>query len=163
MTKTEKFIPQLSRDELERRRLLAGQDLLIGMKQCDVAKKYNVDKSNVSRWKNKLKAEGLNGLMQSSIKRGAKSKLSNEQRNKLKEIIITGSKEYGFDNELWTLDRIVHVIKEEFGVTYHPGRVWHILKNMGFTWQKPKYSAIQKDHDKVNEWLETSWEYVKKT
>ena len=43
--KNSKWKPKLSREELERRRLTAGEDLLAGMKASDVARKYGVNPS----------------------------------------------------------------------------------------------------------------------
>ena len=52
--KNSKWKPKLSREELERRRLTAGEDLLAGMKASDVARKYGVNPSSVTRWKRRL-------------------------------------------------------------------------------------------------------------
>jgi uncharacterized protein YjcR len=44
---------KLTRKQMEQRRLMAVEDLSIGMKQADVARKYGVNRSNVSRWTKK--------------------------------------------------------------------------------------------------------------
>ena len=41
---------KLTGKQMEQRRLMAAEDLSIDMKPADVARKYGVNRSNVSRW-----------------------------------------------------------------------------------------------------------------
>ena len=53
---------KLTREQMEERRLLAGADLLAGMKHADVARKYGVSQPVVSKWDKIIRAEGIEGL-----------------------------------------------------------------------------------------------------
>ena len=57
----------LSRAQLEARRLAAARDLKKGMKQADVAKKYGVSEACVSRWAKALREGGTEALMMRTI------------------------------------------------------------------------------------------------
>jgi len=59
---------KLTRNQMEHRRLMAGEDLSIGMKHADVARKYGVNRSNVSRWAKILKKEGEGRLQFSKFR-----------------------------------------------------------------------------------------------
>ena len=152
----QRWIPKLSRQELERRRLAAGEDLKAGMKQADIALKYNVHPSSVSRWNNEFQKHGKEGLRRKKAP-GAKSKLSKEQQETLRGIIFQGATTYEYKTDLWTLRRVAAVIKKEFGVTYHFRSLWDVLHRMGLSCQKPaRQAAERKEAERIN-WLKNQW------
>ncbi len=154
--KISKWKPKLSREELERRRLAAGEDLKSGMKESDVARKYDVNPSSVTRWKQMLEEEGMDGLKRRKAP-GAKSKLSEDQQEILKRIILQGAAAYGYKTNLWTLRRVAKVIKKEFGVSYHFRSLSDVLHRMGLSPQKPARRAAERDETAVQTWVEEQW------
>ena len=150
--KISKWKPKLSREELERRRLAAGEDLKSGMKQSDVARKYGVNPSSVTRWKRMLEEEGMEGLKQRKAP-GKESKLSEEQQESLKEIILQGAAAYGYKTDLWTLKRVAHVIEKEFNVSYHFRSLSDVLHRMGLSPQKPARRSAERNQAAVQTWL----------
>lgn len=159
--KNSKWKPKLSRGELERRRLAASEDLKSGMKQSDVARKYGVNPSSVTRWKRMFEEEGMEGLKQRKAP-GKESKLSEEQQESLKEIILQGAAAYGYKTDLWTLKRVAHVIKKEFDVSYHFRSLSDVLHRMGLSPQKPARIAAERNQAAVQTWLEEQWEKDRK-
>jgi transposase len=109
---------RLTRKQMEQRRQMAAEDLLAGMKQADVARKYGVNRSNVSRWAKRLVEEGNESLRMRKAK-GRKSKLNSNQKKMLVEILVSGAKKYGYKTDLWTSKRVCKVIEKEFEVEYH--------------------------------------------
>ena len=89
---------KLTRNQMEQRRLMAADDLSIGMKHADVARKYGVNRSNVSRWAKILKKEGEGGLQMRKAK-GAEPKLNLKQRESLVKILVAGAKNHGFKTD----------------------------------------------------------------
>ena len=81
------WVPKLSRQELERRRLVAGEDLKSGMSQADIARKYNVHPSSACRWNKELQENGIKGLNRKKAP-GASSKLSKDQQEALRKILL---------------------------------------------------------------------------
>lgn len=116
----------LSRDEQERRRLLAAEDLREGMKQAEVARKYHVSPASVSRWNKALKASGPRGLRRTNPP-GKKPALDETQARKLERILLRGAQAYGYEADVWTLPRLSEVIKKEFGVRLDQSNVRKML------------------------------------
>ena len=57
---------------------------------------------------------------------------------------------------------MTEVIEGEFGVKYHPGHVWYILRDMGWSAQKPERRARERDGEAIAQWREEEWPQVKK-
>ena len=51
---------------------------------------------------------------------GSASRLSDEQREQLRAALAKGAPAFGFVGDVWTTKRIAALIKELFGVSYHP-------------------------------------------
>ena len=162
MTKDgKKWRPKLTRQEQERRRLAAADDLLAGMSQRAVSKKYDVNPSSVCRWNRMLKTNGKEGLHRRKAP-GNPCKLSHEQQADLREILLHGAAAYGYPTDLWTLRRVAEVIHEEFDVTYNFYSVSDLLHRMGFSPQKPKRRAAERDDHAVTTWLADHWAQTQK-
>ena len=152
---------KMSRKQQETRRILAANDLLLGMAQVDVAEKYSVSKSSVSKWAKTIREEGINGL---KLKKpsGRSPKLTDEQSEELVEILAKGAIKSGFETDSWNGKRVAEVIKNKFNVDYHFKHIPKLLRKLGFRKVKPKRKYFEQDESKREEWLETTWEYVKK-
>ena len=152
----------LTREQMEQRRLKAAEDMLSGMKQRDVARKYGVAESSVSRWAKTIRENGTNALKM-RISSGKPHRLTKAQRQELIEILVAGPLEYGWKTDLWTAKRVKGVIEKEFGVSYHFKHVPKLLRALGFRPVKPKRRAREKDEVRKQDWIRTTWEQVKKT
>lgn len=83
---------------------------------------------------------------------GRLPKLIAEQKKELEGILLKGARAAVFTTDLWTLKRVAQVIAREFGVTYHPGYVWYILKRMGWSPQKPERRVRERDEEAIAAW-----------
>jgi transposase len=77
--------------------------------------------------------------------------------------LLRGAAAYDFSTDLWTLPRVASLIKKLTGVSYHAGHVWKILKQMGWSLQRPTLRAKERDEAAVQQWKTQSWAKVKKT
>lgn len=154
-----RYVPKLPRDELERRRLDAIDDLEDPTtSQADIARKYNVSTATVSRWNTTLEEQGPEGLKRSNPP-GAEPKLPDDDLAQLEQILLDGAQAYGFETDLWTGPRVARVIEETFGVTYHEKYVPQLLGNrLGFSYQKPERTARERDDEARERWLKEVWE-----
>ncbi len=57
-------------------------------------------------------------------------------------LLLQGPEAHGFPTPLWTCPRLARLIAEEFGVDYHEGHVWKILRGLG--WSPPGAGAQRK-------------------
>ena len=51
----------------------------------------------------------------------------------------------GFPTELWTLSRIGKLIEREFGHSFSIAHDWRVVRELGFSSQRPTGRAIQRD------------------
>jgi len=153
---------KLTREQLELRRLLAAEDFAFGMKPVDVARKYNVHRSSAARWKRVFEKEGKAGLF-SQNSSGRPMKLTCKQKEQLTDFLIQGASAYGFETDFWTGKRVSELIKKEFGIKYHFNHIPKLLHSLDFRLVKPERKAAEKDDNKKEEWLRTTWVQLKKT
>src|SRR4051812_6718908 len=95
----------LNRDDMERRRLEAAQDLLNGIAQSHVARKFGVSRTTASRWQRALKGNGVDSLKKRRAP-GRPSRLSHEQLNGLASLMADGAMAFGFPDRRWTTARL---------------------------------------------------------
>jgi len=153
--------PKGTAQELERRRQIAANLLESGKGIREVARLVEASPSNVLEWKRVLEEKGREGLKAKPPKY-REARLSAEQKEELKKILLKGARAEGYQTELWTLGRITEIIKRHLGVEYHPGHVWKIMRGMGWTAQKPERRARERDEAAIQVWREQEWPRIKK-
>ena len=153
--------PKGSAKELEIRRLLSAKLLQEGKGVREVGRLVGAVPSSVSRWKQALDEGGLEAL-KAKPHPGRPARLSREQKKELVQVLLKGPQAAGFATDLWTLARVAKVIEREFGVRYHPGHVWYILRDMGWSCQKPERRARERDEAAIEQWRTEEWPEAKK-
>ena len=138
----------LSRKDKEKRRLKAAKMFEKDTPQAKIARKLNVTSAAVSQWHKAWDKKGKKAL-KSKGRPGFSSELKEDNRKKLKKILISGPIKYGYSTELWTLSRVTLVIKKEFKITFSDVWVWHILHDLGFSVQKPQVKAKQRNEKDI--------------
>ena len=94
---------------------------------------------------------------------GRKAQLGPAELEKLATVLRSGPEKRGYPNGLWTLERIARVIQDEFGVEYHPGHVWWILrKKLRWSCQRPVGRARERNEVAIRDWQENVWPALKK-
>lgn len=63
--------------------------------------------------------------------------MTEKDREQLRDIVDSGPVAYGLQTGVWTSPIVAQIIEEEFAVRYHPGHVRKLLKEMGFSVQRP--------------------------
>jgi len=155
-TKNNRLSPQASR------RLLGGGLLEKGYGIDEVMDITGASLSAVKRWKRVMKAEGFSGL-QPKENGGRPTRLTDEQRDQLCEIITAGAVSSGFENECWTGRRIAKIILEKFGVAYHFRSVGRIPRAMGLSYQTPDTQAKNRSPEAIAHWKKHVWPRLKKS
>jgi len=64
--------------------------------------------------------------------------------------------------KLWTTPRVAELIRQRFGVTYDPSGVWHLLRRMNGSCQKPERRARERDEEAIVAWRKKVWPRLKK-
>ena len=147
---------------LEDRRRKAGRLFAKGKTQAEVSRELEVSRQSVSRWYADWQAGG-NRALTGAGRAGRMPKLSERQREAVVTELERGPLTHGYPTELWTLARVAEVIEATTGVSYHPGHVWRILRQMGWSRQRPARRAVERDDEAIARWVAEDWPRVKKT
>ena len=78
------------------------------------------------------------------------------------EELVRGPTAHGYATQLWTLARVAEVIERITGVCYHPGHVWRLLRELGWSVQRPARRAAERDEEGIAGWVKEDWPRVKK-
>ncbi len=146
---------------LQSRRMHAARLLKKGVPQAEVARELGVSRQSVSAWAKKLEAEGREGLKAKPL--GRPGSFDKAARRELARLLKQGAVVAGFPTELWTLPRIQALIEERFGLRYSEVHVWRLLREMGFSCQRPTGRATQRDEQAIRQWKRQQWPALKKT
>ncbi len=146
---------------LGHRRLRAARLLAKGIHQSEVARRVGVHRQSVSRWAQQLEAEGLHGLKKAG-RAGRRPRLSAEDLKKIECGLKRGPEALGYETGLWTAWRVAHLIEEECGVRYHTSQAWRILRQLGWSCQRPVGRALERDEAKIRRWKQERWPELKK-
>jgi transposase len=149
-------------DALEERRFEAARLLKQGVSQAEVSRQIGVHRQSVYRWAKQLSESGRRGLKKVG-RAGRKPRLSEADLRRIETLLKRGPEASGFDTKLWTSWLLAEVIKDTFGVEYHPGHAWRILRQLGWTVQRPTGRALECDEAAIRRWKHRRWPVVKKT
>lgn len=148
-------------EHLEARRRQGMQLLAAGRSQAQVARQCGVSEATVSRW-NRARRE--NGALSWQRRRlGRPPKLTPVHLARLEAFLRVGAQAKGFATDLWTLPRISAVLERETGLRLHPGHLWRVLIQLGWSVQKPEGRATQRDEAAIARWKRHTWPALKKS
>ena len=154
-------VSSLSREKRENVRLKAGKMFKRGIIQAEVARRCKVTPAAVNYWSKAWKKRGKEGL-KSKGHPGFESKLTEEKRRLFKRAVLKGPLFYGFPTNLWTLSRLAFLMKKTTGVKFGHNHTWEIVRSLGFTCQKPRVKARERDEKAIREWKEKRLPGLKK-
>jgi transposase len=120
-----------------------------------------VSRTAVSLWNQIYQRDGPKGL-KARPHPGPAPKLTAKQCGKLAQLLLKGPLAHGYRTDLWTLPRVAEVIRKHFGVRYDQSGVWHLLRRMGWSCQKPERRARERDEKAIAQWREKDWPRIKK-
>jgi transposase len=141
---------------LQARRLRAGRLFARGKTRAQVARELGVSRVSAGRWYGLWEHEGIEGL-RGPGRTGRHPRLEASQLQQLEAALLAGPAAHGYQTQVWTLPRIARLIRKLFGVSYHPGHVWRILRRMGWSAQRPERQAKERDEAGIARWHKRRW------
>ena len=150
--------PKGTAEQLVERRTRALQLLADGLGPTEVARRIGVARQTIYEWKSNARRK----RRQSKRRPGGVCRLSVQQQKRLARELLRGAFAHGYAEDHWTLDRIGRVIYDLFQVRYHPSSVWHLLRRMGWSSQKPQRRGLQRDDEAIANWKQKAWPRIKK-
>src|SRR6266571_2374610 len=146
---------------LEQRRLLGARLLQQGVPQAEVARRVGVHRQSVSRWAQQLQRGGQRALKKAG-RAGRKPRLRPEDLRRIEPGLKRGPQALGYETTLWTSSRVAQLIEHECGVKYDPSQAWRILRQLGWSCQRPTGRALERDEAKIQQWKKGRWPKLKK-
>lgn len=122
--------------KLRKRRYEAARLFAKGQRQADVARLLKVSRQSVSGWYRQWQEGGSKDL-RGSRRAGRPPRLDEKQKARIRKGLLAGARAQDWPSDLWTLPRVAKLIDSVTGVRYHPGHVWRIMKELGWSLQRP--------------------------
>lgn len=140
----------------ELRRLQAWELSEKDWKQRKIAEALGVTEGAVSQWIKKARTQGIESLYKRQGG-GPKPQLTSAQIKQIPDLLSRGAEAYGFLGDIWTRARVGVVIKQQFGVSFSVSHIGRLLKQVGWTRQKPIARASQRDEQAIERWRTEKW------
>ncbi len=140
----------------EWRRLRAWALHQAGWSGRAIATALGVTPGAVSQWLKRAREGGAQALVH-RMPPGRRSRLTTEQKAELVRLLEQGAAAHGFLGNVWTTKRVATIIKEAFGVRYHPAHMSRLLREIGWSVQKPLRRATQRNEAAIQEWWTERW------
>lgn len=148
-------------EAMEARRRQGMGLLAQGVPQAEVARRCGVSRTTTLRWDKQRQA--VRGAAWKRRRLGRPPKLSATQKRQVEKALVQGAQAHGFLNDLWTLPRVAEVTGRLTGVRLHPGHLWRVLGQMGWSVQRPTGRATQRDETAIAHWKKHTWPALKKS
>lgn len=136
--------------------------VLDGMSIASVSAAYGVDRKTVSRWVAKFQSNGRKGLDRKAGS-GRPRKLEELTESELRGMILRGPMAFGFETDLWTVNRLRRVILDEFRIRVSKNTIWRRLRDAGLTYQKPEREYYEIDEATRKKWLRHEVPKIRRT
>lgn len=127
--------PQRDFEGMEARRKRAAKLFAKGVTQADVARELEVSRQSVSRW-HEAWSQGGASVLKGAGRAGRRPLLDSADLAAVEKALRRGPRASGFTTDIWTLPLIAEVIATLTGVSYHPGHVWRIMGQLGWSPQR---------------------------
>jgi transposase len=133
-----------------RERILASYDALEGT-QKEIANRYLVSLGMVKKLVQQRRTTG--DIRPRHYNSGRHRKLSDSQIETLRGLLSQGAAAHGWHNDLWTIKRVVEVIKKHFDIVCSLGCGHRILTDyLGWSPQRPVTQLRERDNVRIELW-----------
>lgn len=106
--------------------------------------------------------EGGEEALKAHPPKGVSPRLTAEQKAQIPALLAKGAEAYGFRGDVWTASRVAEVIKRTFGVRYHRDHVGKLMREAGWSRQKPVERASQRNEEAIKQGSDERWPEIKK-
>ena len=133
-----------------------------GYTSGEITTLLKASRARVSEWLRNYEDYGYEGLLE-GYRPGRPPAMTPVQEHCLADILDSGPVAYGYLSGVWTSPMIARVIQAEFGITYHPGHVRRLLRQLGFSVQRPRRKLARASRYKKDRWHRYTYPNLKKT
>ena len=148
-------------EALEQRRLAAVEMFGEALNNSEIGRRLKISNQTVSRWRQQFQQGGAGALLKAG-RAGRKPLLGADQLLRLTRMLLAGPEKFGYETPLWTARRVAALIAQQFGVRYHSGHVWRLLRLLGWSPQRAVGRALERDEKAIAEGKRKRWPAIKK-
>jgi transposase len=135
---------------------------LDGHSTGNIARQLKIHRSTIPTWIENWNQHGEEGLWE-GYRSGRPRRLDERQREQLCDLLDSGPVAYGLETGIWTSPLVAQIIREEFAHDYHPGHVRKLLRQLGYSVQRPTTRLVQADLSQKRKWVRYTYPRLKKT
>lgn len=119
----------------------------------EVAKIIKRSRRTILNWLNAFNESGLEGIVPIRPP-GRPSRLSEEQKMKLRDDVLIHPRDLGYEFSNWEAKSVAFHISEKFDVEIGARQAHRLLHDLGFTLQRPKYCFKKADPKQQEEFIQ---------
>ncbi len=108
-----------------------------GNTESMAADMIGVGRMTLQDWICRYRQRGISGLVKRPYV-GGRSRLTEDQKAELSEIIAAGPEKAGFDTGVWIAPMVVKLVKDLYGVSYSASQIGRILHELRFSLTPPE-------------------------
>ena len=116
-------------------RLYAIYQVSLGQPSRKLEELYNTSFKQITNWVHRFEQEGIDGLRDKKG-RGRTSRLNEEQRQRIKELLNEQPEDHGYNSATWTGPMLVEWIKKEYDIVFKRAQIYNVIEALGYTYQK---------------------------
>ena len=118
-------------------RLLCATLRKKGYSISEISKNLEVPRMTISDWLRRLYKKGLDGIYDKK-QSGRPNKLTRKELNELEGIVEKSPQEQNLPFIIWSTKLVRDFIEDKYGVSYELRQTRNIVRNLGFSPQKPR-------------------------
>ncbi len=161
LKKGENFLSELGMKELKKLyrneknskgkiRLLACIKRKEGKSLTDISFDLSQPKTNIARWLHQVNVNGVKRIYDKKIS-GKPPKLLAKHKKELKKILSESPQKQKIPFTMWTSNLVQYIINKLYKVLFKIRRIEYLVKELGFSFQKPREknrkSSIKKQEE----------------
>jgi transposase len=132
------------RDRAAAARMQAIAGALEGLTRAEAARLAGMERQALRDAVVRYNGEGLAGLY-SRRGPGRQSRLNEDQRTALRQLVLDGPEVEATGLSAWTLPELCREVEERWGVSYHPSHMGKLMRRLGLSRQKARPSHPKAD------------------
>lgn len=115
-----------------------------------IARILGVSTGSIYKW-HKMYHSG--GSLVFKAKGGRPRKLSSEQLETLRRLLLRGATAFGWHNDLWTTKRVAEIIRAQFKINISRYQTWvYLTRYLGWSSQKPTQRLKERNEVEILRW-----------
>ena len=143
-------------------RVQAVKGYLSGDPVASISKLLGRDPSTIYDWINLYKERESFEDLKDKPRSGRPTKVTPKMINKIEKSLEKPASDFGHETDLWNCSRVHQLLTSNFSIEISKGHVWKILKDSGFSYQKPERRYYESDPEAQEHWLKKELPKIKR-